>query len=816
MGIHRAIAALLLCLITAPTLAATHMLSAAGSHPPVTYDTSIGNGVDINGFASLPLRSGAHRYFVKTGTGSNTNNCTAAQSPSTPKATIGSAFTCVTSGNGDQVLVAEGGTYSEPIPNFTSKSGFSAVYPTVLETYDPADPTNEAKYGRGDQRGARPVVTGGGIIGNSGAGPGQINYIVIKGFNHNPGNVGGFFLTFTPNGVDGATYVLLENNIFTYTGFTADESSATAGTPNHFIIRNNAIYGAWDGSTDKGGINFLDGWSNVTIEDNVFWHNGWKVGASRDDAYAAGGTTIFKHQAYVQSTNPGPVIFRRNLDIDGAADGGQFRTNTTISENVFIDNPLSVAAGGGSNYDTYQPSGVDLEVAYNAIVGDADINTANPTGIAIEMSNGRVGSSAHHNLIIRSRNPASSGILAFNTVADHNQPSYADWNANTVYLWSTSGATHSSGSGAVPSQDFPFYTNNVWDDPAAGSNATNSGVTFPYAYTAAQLYTALGYADKTTFINYVIAHPEAHVQRLARAQLFAGYAVNTRAPRTLGLAKSSFVIGTSSSSRILGALSGSNFTASGQPASLTVSGTNIAFDGTGTTTSGSFTLTEAPTLGRNSRATTIAYSIGPAPATLNPSDTSGANIALSNGNLTATTSASGIQGVRSNHSVSSGKYYWEVHRDVFADSNIPGVADSSASFTASYWALTANAHAAGWFGTTLRYNTTTQTTASPAGMLGFALDATAKKLWVRDSTGWLNGDPVAGTGGLDITGIGTPIYAGWQGDTGDKATYNFGQTMFTYTPPTGYGNMLIPLLFLPSRRRRRRAARAVSGRSILA
>ncbi|MFL6759386.1 hypothetical protein, partial [Sphingomonas sp.] len=73
------------------------------------YDASIGNGVDANGFANLPLHSGAHRYFVNSATGNDGNGCSAAQQPATPLKTITAGKNCMAAwGNaGDQLLVAE-------------------------------------------------------------------------------------------------------------------------------------------------------------------------------------------------------------------------------------------------------------------------------------------------------------------------------------------------------------------------------------------------------------------------------------------------------------------------------------------------------------------------------------------------------------------------------------------------------------------------------------------------------------------------------------------------------------------------------------
>src|SRR4051794_16857956 len=116
--------------------------------PSSTYDASVGNGVDAAGFADLPLRAGAHRYFVSSATGSDGNGCAAAQSPAAPKATITAAVACVADGAGDQVLVAQRTTYAAAFPNMSLKGGFDHVHPTVIESYDPADALNEAKYGR--------------------------------------------------------------------------------------------------------------------------------------------------------------------------------------------------------------------------------------------------------------------------------------------------------------------------------------------------------------------------------------------------------------------------------------------------------------------------------------------------------------------------------------------------------------------------------------------------------------------------------------------------------------------------------------------
>jgi hypothetical protein len=201
------------------------------------------------------------------------------------------------------------------------------------------------------------------------------------------------------------------------------------------------------------------------------------------------------------------------------------RGDVVFTENVSIDNPIGVGVGGGLAYNVVGATGVSLEVSYNAFFGDADLNSSNPRGLAITSTNGKPGSSAHHNLIARSRNVAGVNNYAFVTQAGFNQPSYMTWDSNRVYQWTTTLQTTFNG-GSFPAQDFPTYTNNIWDAATSATNTNIAGATFPNPYTAAQLYAALGFTDKQAFINYAIEHPEAHIQRQARALLFAGYGLN--------------------------------------------------------------------------------------------------------------------------------------------------------------------------------------------------------------------------------------------------------------------------------------------------
>lgn len=485
----------------------------APSTGTATYDTSIGvdsgNGaVDSAGFANLPLHSGAHRFFVNSATGSDGNGCSGAQQPSKPLKTIAAGAACITNGNGDQVLVAEGTTYSEALPTLWGAAGYSLAYPTVIESYDPSDALNEAKYGRATS--GRPVLTGNTTASNFIMGVKGQGFIALRGFDINPGNVSGQGIGM----VDVGDGLLIENNIFRYTGLTIQ--IFTSPVAHHWILRNNAIYGNWESDQTQStqGL-YASGCDSMTIEDNVFWHNGWKVGGAGRDS-VTDGATVFRHAIY-QQVNANSVT-RRNLIVDGAADGGSHRGDATITENVYIDNPIAISAGGGISYDAARPNGDTLIVSDNAILGDAQLTSTQNRGWGIDTANGNTASGVFHNLIARSHDLAGA---AFGTSAQYAQPSYMNFHDNVTYLWSRIDNVYSTG--GIATQLFPTYNNNLWDGPTSGSNSNVAGHNFPNPYTDAQLYAALGFADKASFMNYAIAHPEAHIQRSARSLLFAGY-----------------------------------------------------------------------------------------------------------------------------------------------------------------------------------------------------------------------------------------------------------------------------------------------------
>lgn len=183
-------------------------------------------------------------------------------------------------------------------------------------------------------------------------------------------------------------------------------------------------------------------------------------------------------------------------------------------------------------------------------------------------------------------------------------------------------------------------------------------------------------------------------------------------------------------------------------------------------------------------------------ATLDPTNKH-ADIALSNGNLTATKGGSALnRSVRSTLGVSSGKHYFEVR--VVEGSVSPfmilgvGVNDAATLPTAvgvsatswGYYEDTGQKHNNNTLST---YGNTWKTNGD---VIGIALDMDSGKVWFSKNGVWQNsGDPAAGTNPA-FTGLTGTIYAYLSlyrpSPSAHVLTANFGASALTYSPPIGF------------------------------
>ena len=176
----------------------------------------------------------------------------------------------------------------------------------------------------------------------------------------------------------------------------------------------------------------------------------------------------------------------------------------------------------------------------------------------------------------------------------------------------------------------------------------------------------------------------------------------------------------------------------------------------------------------------------------------GANVTLSNGDLTYTsTSASTACSARSTTSRSSSKVYFEV--------TVVEVGDCFIGFGTSAFSDASSPGVPGWYSNSygwrqsgeLFYNTSGDGVPSvgwqTGDVLAFAIDLTGQKLYLNDLTGsdgWNggSGNPSTGTGGYSISGVSgalNAIIANYNENTG-KFTFNFGGSSFTGSIPSGF------------------------------
>ena len=203
-------------------------------------------------------------------------------------------------------------------------------------------------------------------------------------------------------------------------------------------------------------------------------------------------------------------------------------------------------------------------------------------------------------------------------------------------------------------------------------------------------------------------------------------------------------------------------------------------------------------------------------ATFDPNPTNaGFYVGMSNLNLTATITANiggtAYQVARSTRSHSTGKYYFECTWGSDGNSGgspanmVAGIFNGSASLGLSSGGTNPGADTnasvvygtTGWFSNNISNGDFTSWVQGDT--IGIAIDTDAKLVWQQvyhagASSNWngaLNGNPATGTGGVSISSITGPYFAGCGGNPGATAsnvsvTGNFGgSTYTTSTVPTG-------------------------------
>ncbi|MDB5294324.1 MAG: hypothetical protein JWO31_307, partial [Phycisphaerales bacterium] len=481
---------------------------------------------DAAGFTVVTPGSGTQVFYVSPN-GSDSNSGTSASSP---LKTIAKGVSKLRAGAGDQLLLQRGASFSGTFGLF-SKSGASSSQPTVLGAYG---------------AGARPVITSGSEQAFSIGNRGGVSNVIVQGLKMQPGSGTG--------NVNGVAIIGKASNI------TFEDCEITRYTNNvvlqkyfgdvsNITLRRDVITDAYSRGGNSEGL-FAEGVTGLTLEENVFDHNGWGNGRAQ---------TTFNHGAYVRASTSG-LVARGNVFSNSSSHGLQARGGGVVENNVFIDNPTGMSFGL-VNGSPVTPGGVGGRVTNNVFFGTKNIG-GQTRGTAIEIGNvKRGGTTVSGNVIANgvsttklpaiqltwgSGNDNASTAVGINDLTLSNNVVY-NWSSA---LWVVAGQAPGSGQRAlnnlkvtnnqfqniatagaiVPGATAGTYSGNLYTTQVYNKAAKNTGAT----------NVKVSYADPTRTPGKAVGGTNATFVSLARQQGKANWKTNLLAASIVSYVKGGF------------------------------------------------------------------------------------------------------------------------------------------------------------------------------------------------------------------------------------------------------------------------------------
>jgi hypothetical protein len=322
---------------------------------------------DANGWTVITPPKDARVIYVSSSTGSDSNPGT---SSAKPLRTVAAGLSLLRDGAADQLLLERGDTFHESL-GMWDKSGRSADEPLVIGAYG---------------TGARPVLATGAGFGFETSG-GAVEHVALIGLDFYADARDPASPTFrTSENVPGIQLMARGGDILIEDCAVRDYGTnivvqSTHGPIHDVTIRRSAVLDAYCPTAHSEGI-YAEGVQGLTLEENVFDHNGWNASVS------GAVPTIFNHNAYLTNTTTG-VVAHGNIFANASSHGMEARSGGDIQDNVFLDNPIGLDYGlvRGS---PVTPGGVSGVVNGNVFLGTRDIDGAK-RGIGMEVANTKPG-----------------------------------------------------------------------------------------------------------------------------------------------------------------------------------------------------------------------------------------------------------------------------------------------------------------------------------------------------------------------------------------------------------------------------------------
>jgi hypothetical protein len=313
-----------------------------------------------DGYTSFNSSSDSKVIYVST-SGSDSNS----GSINSPVRSIAKGISMMRSGMPDQVLLKRGETWHENVS--FSKSGRSSSEPAVLGAYG---------------TGSRPTIDAGGVTAIDIA-SGWANNVAIQGLHiysgsrdpnggHFSRTSGGYGIRF----VAGTTNAVVEDCKIDF--FRFDTLFQAFNNPQSNVkLRRNIISNSYGLGVGSSGI-YAQGVNGLTLQENVWDHNGW------NEQVSGAGANALSHNAYLSEKNNN-VVVTGNIFSNASSHGLQTRAGGNVTNNLFLNNPVGMSYGL-VNGDYLKAGGVSGNVSGNVFMGGRSIG-GSARGWAIQLGN---------------------------------------------------------------------------------------------------------------------------------------------------------------------------------------------------------------------------------------------------------------------------------------------------------------------------------------------------------------------------------------------------------------------------------------------
>ncbi|MCX6996542.1 MAG: hypothetical protein NTV49_05540 [Kiritimatiellaeota bacterium] len=254
----------------------------------------------------------------------------------------------------------------------------------------------------------------------------------------------------------------------------------------NLVIRRNILNNAYGSGAHSQGM-YCDGASGVTLEENVFDHNGWILTGPDK----VGGATMFNHNTYFNSVHDS--TFKGNMFLRASSMGNKWCANATdadynitIDDNLYVEGEIGIGGGNASLPYRYR----NMTITNNVMEGIGRTRpTARSLGWYIDVADWD-GGLVTNNLLIRREDTGGLGnVFAINVGGSGNTNRKVQIQNNTVYRLASNQPLITLAGGANFSE-ISFMNNTVDTDNYTPQIAAVRGSFAHYTFSNNRYFTA--------------------------------------------------------------------------------------------------------------------------------------------------------------------------------------------------------------------------------------------------------------------------------------------------------------------------------------